>query len=444
MGKTISHRIILMQIFGYARVSTREQSVNSRALEQQIARLKPYTDNVLFDVESGKNDKRKNFKYLENLIKSGNQIIIYVTRLDRLSRRLVTLKKFIDLAISANCEIISLDNQVDTSTAAGKFHIALLGALAEMESDLISERIKHGFNYLIKNGKAWNPPFGFSVENGKFVFDYLPFLSLLSTKETFSKYDLALIIIDLYLAQQNLNKVSEWLFSQFNLKMSPASLSNWLRNPRLQGHLYFPSTKDFFYNQHSPIVDKEKMDEVLNILRNNRQARGSVQKRVYDLSSLIYCSCGSKAVINKGYIYCRLYRKCSVSYQSLKLEFLEKEVHLAISNHAVALSSLLSFSPVENPRIKQLQSELAQLEAIPSPHKAIVLAIQEIKAEIESERMRTSFDSSEGDRKLFIDTFSDPDFWEFFASEPLANRQALLRKFIKKIVFNPFHVEFNL
>lgn len=438
-----------MRTIGYARVSTREQSLNSQALDQQIARLVPHADEVWSDVESGKNDLRKNFKKLEKLIKSNEKITVVVTRLDRLSRRLVTLKKFIDLVTEKGCGIKALDNQIDTSSAVGKFHISLLGALAEMESDQISERVKHGLDYLIKNGKAYHGPFGYVAKNYIFVYDTAPFFYSFNLKKELSKYDVALMIVHQYLKLKSLHAVSRWLKEMFDLKMSIQTLSRWLKNPVLSGHLYFPSTRKYFYNQHQSLTDQESLERVSDLLKVNARFKGYTKRCLYSLSGLIYCRCGAKAtVFTRTYIYvgCSLYGQCPIKIKPKTCKYLdlESEVFRQISSEALRLSLLIDLSPKKNHRINQLQLELSQLEAISSPHKSVLLAITEITTEIESERLNDSYLDKSGDRQLFIDTFSSPDFWEFFQTKPLETRQSLLRKFIKKIVFNPFAIEFNL
>ncbi|MFN5753469.1 MAG: recombinase family protein, partial [Pseudanabaena sp.] len=129
---------------GYARVSTREQSENSHALEQQIARLKAAGATEIYsDVESGSKNSRPKFKQLIADCKLGRISEVIVTRLDRLTRSLVTLRKTVDEFNLAKVGLVALDDAIDTTTAAGKFHLNMLGSLAEMEVDRLSERVKH-------------------------------------------------------------------------------------------------------------------------------------------------------------------------------------------------------------------------------------------------------------------------------------------------------------
>lgn len=442
--------MIFMKKIGYARVSTREQSINSQALEQQIARLAPYVDEVFTDIESGRKDDRKNFKKLEELVSSKQVSIVVVTRLDRLSRSLLTLKKFVDLVVKNDCEIKALDSNIDTGSAAGKFHISLLGALAEMESDQISERVKHGLDFLIKNGKAFHAPFGYVNENYNFVYDTQPFLCTLSSKIEWSRYEIAVAIIDRYLQKKSLTNVSEWLNNYFSISRNKTQLSRWFRNPALLGHIHFPSTGDYFYNKHEPITDIEKLNEVFKILEFNKRVGGYGLRSLYNLSGLIRCNCGHTATIfqkkNFRYIYveCSLEKRCHLKSKIARYRDIEQKVFESISLKAEEIASSLSFEKLINPKIIQLQSELQQLESIHSPHRSIVAAIAELKKDIEQEKYLASRHDENLDAKLFIETFSHPLFWDFFETRDLSERQSILRRFIKRIIFNPFSIEFNI
>ena len=118
---------------------------------------------MLADVESGcegRESDRPNFQKLMLWVRAGIVERVIVTRLDRLSRSLSTLRKTLDEFRQAECTLIALDDNIDLSTAAGKFHVDMLGALAEMESDRLSERISRGKEYFRKEKRASHPPFG--------------------------------------------------------------------------------------------------------------------------------------------------------------------------------------------------------------------------------------------------------------------------------------------
>jgi len=106
-------------IIGYARVSSREQSENSHALEQQIARLRAAgAKDIYTDIESGSKNSRPKFKQLITDCKLGKISEVIVTRLDRLTRSLVTLRKTVDQFKDSGVVLRALDDSIDTSTAA--------------------------------------------------------------------------------------------------------------------------------------------------------------------------------------------------------------------------------------------------------------------------------------------------------------------------------------
>lgn len=102
-------------------------------------------------------------------VRRGSVKQVFITRLDRLSRSLPTLRKVLDEFQKSNCTLIALDDNIDLSTAAGKFHVNMLGALAEMESDRLAERIRRGKEHFRQQKRASHAPFGYKIENFRHV-----------------------------------------------------------------------------------------------------------------------------------------------------------------------------------------------------------------------------------------------------------------------------------
>jgi predicted site-specific integrase-resolvase len=80
-------RVKMEEIYGYARVSTQEQALNTHALEQQIERLKQAgcTD-IYVDIVSGSKSERPQFSALMALVRQGKVKKIRAIRWDRLTR----------------------------------------------------------------------------------------------------------------------------------------------------------------------------------------------------------------------------------------------------------------------------------------------------------------------------------------------------------------------
>jgi len=134
-----------MKIGIYARVSTNRQEVLN-----QIEKLKEYATvrgwdlvNVYTDKAiSGKKSSRPKLDEMKQHIKEGKIKGVLVWKLDRIARSLRDMIFLGDFFKIHNCNFISYSNNIDTSSSEGKLMFHILGAFAEFEADLISERTK--------------------------------------------------------------------------------------------------------------------------------------------------------------------------------------------------------------------------------------------------------------------------------------------------------------
>jgi DNA invertase Pin-like site-specific DNA recombinase len=75
---------------------------------------------------------------------------VVVWRFDRMARSVSHLLRVLETFNSLGIEFVSLSEQLDTSTPAGKMVFTVLGAVAELERSLIVERVRAG----LRNAKA--------------------------------------------------------------------------------------------------------------------------------------------------------------------------------------------------------------------------------------------------------------------------------------------------
>jgi putative DNA-invertase from lambdoid prophage Rac len=146
----------------YARVSTDEQE-----LDNQIKQLYTYCErqgltiiNVYTDVISGVKDSRPGFNKLLEDMRQYKFDQIIVTKLDRIGRSLQHLLSLFDEFNNKGIGFVSVTQNIDTSTSAGKLQMQILAAFAEFERNLISERTKEalkGNKKVGKRGKDKNP-----------------------------------------------------------------------------------------------------------------------------------------------------------------------------------------------------------------------------------------------------------------------------------------------
>jgi DNA invertase Pin-like site-specific DNA recombinase len=83
---------------------------------------------------------------------------VVVWRFDRFARSVSHLLRALETFRSLGIEFVSLSEQVDTSTPAGKLVFTVLGAVAELERSLIAERVKAGLRNARAKGKRLGRP----------------------------------------------------------------------------------------------------------------------------------------------------------------------------------------------------------------------------------------------------------------------------------------------
>jgi DNA invertase Pin-like site-specific DNA recombinase len=133
---------------GYGRVSTRDQHLEA----QHDALTAAGCEQVYVDVASGKLAARPELDKTLVCLREGDTLVI--TRLDRLGRSLPHLLDVSAELRERNVDVIVLQQQIDTSTAAGRMFFAVLGAVGEFERDLLSERTRDGLRAARARGRT--------------------------------------------------------------------------------------------------------------------------------------------------------------------------------------------------------------------------------------------------------------------------------------------------
>jgi site-specific DNA recombinase len=161
---------------GYVRVSTDEQVREGLSLEVQEQNIRKYVESqgwtlTKIYVEPGLSGKRDDRPELNRLLASlGDIDRVVITKLDRLGRNTRHLLGIYDELETADVALISLGDNIDTSTAFGKAMRIIMSALAELESATTGERVKSVVSARAASGKRhaqW--PYGYtkSVKAGR-------------------------------------------------------------------------------------------------------------------------------------------------------------------------------------------------------------------------------------------------------------------------------------
>lgn len=141
-----------MAIIGYARVST-----NHQKLDSQIEALHEYgVDKIYQEYDSGRNKNRLVLEEMLNQLQPGDTLVIF--KLDRLARGTQHLLRLLEDFEERKINFISIQNNIDTTTAMGKLIFTIMGAFAEMEAELIRERVLAGLKTAKNNGVTLGRP----------------------------------------------------------------------------------------------------------------------------------------------------------------------------------------------------------------------------------------------------------------------------------------------
>jgi DNA invertase Pin-like site-specific DNA recombinase len=136
-----------MATYGYARVSTTDQDLTL----QTNALIAAGCSRVLSEKLSGTTRKgRTELRNLLDFIQAGD--VVMVTRIDRLARSLADLADIVREVEGRGAALKATEQPIDTSNAAGKAFLGMLGVFAEFETNIRKERQLEGIAKAKSNG----------------------------------------------------------------------------------------------------------------------------------------------------------------------------------------------------------------------------------------------------------------------------------------------------
>lgn len=463
-----------MIIIGYARVSKREQAFDSHALEQQQARLKTAgASKIWTDIQSGTRDDRQQFNEVMELVKSRQVDEVIVTRIDRLGRSLLSCRQALDHFRETKVKLTVLDGSIDLSTVSGRTQANMMAVWAEMESENISERARHGWEYLRHRQVAMNPPFGYIKVDNRHELDHQPFLCLIANQQELSKAAIARGIIDTFFVAKSLRATvkqvnSKYGIARFNyispksgfkvagvFQWSPSGLKRWLTNPVLCGHLSYlrdcdqPIVIKNTHLKHRLVTDKE-FQQIQSMIDHNQAVRGwGFRALKYPLSGLITCAeCGGacysltagtrgKGTKPRDYYYfqCKNYRMNACSQKkSVRMDIAESAVVHALAEKFDEIAAFVATPQeyVEPLELQSLRSQLSGLEQL-GCNPAIDMAVAHIKQQIENYQslQLTKIGINQELRQQFQEIFKNT----FVLQSPNESEKSeIYRLFVQKVV----------
>ncbi len=165
-----------MKAIGYIRVSSEDQAESGLSLEHQRTRIAAYC--VAADVElvaihedAGRSAKDMNRPGLADAmaaIKAGAADALVILKLDRLTRSVRDLGELVSFFDKTGAALVAVQDSINTSTAAGRLVLNVLGSVAQWEREAIGERTAAALAVKRerKEKTGGTVPYGFELGDG--------------------------------------------------------------------------------------------------------------------------------------------------------------------------------------------------------------------------------------------------------------------------------------
>ena len=320
------------------------------------------------------------------------------------------------------------------------------GALAELDRELIIERVNDGLERKRIRREPMHVPFGYKFANKQPVID--------REVEPIARWLRQQII------ECGLTKACQALNTQYpdlpKVPRTPGGLRHWLECETLYGHLLYGRLKPkkeqrLYRDNHEPLFTEAERREFLSSLRDQGKWRNfKADPNRFPWSGLIVCGCCGASMqvsykADRPFHYRQVWYCCYNGIRRLcenrkytpvgKIEdaaiaaFIERAE--AIAARAIQQTQAV---PIEDERIQSLNEQLAVLESLPnSPH--IAMAIEGIRSDLKQIEIEQSIPfvtpESQTERLELLEACTDPDFW--YEITP-GNRATIYRALVDAVV----------
>ncbi len=328
----------------YVRVSTAHQAEEGESLDEQIRKLEDYCsyrrwpDVTVYREEgfSGKDLKRPAFQKLMADINKGKINTVIVKKVDRLSRSITDFENVYKKFQEKNVDLISLQENFDTSSAIGRSVIRIVLIFAQLEREQTSERTIDVMAYRAKQGlfNGGYPRLGYDIdyENNCLVpnEDEIPI-----AREVFETY---IRVGSLSETANELNargsRMKSWTTragrNRGGERFQKTSVSRILNDPVYIGKVKHKSS--VYDGQQKAIISEDLFNAAQAILQANSSTKTGYrqQENTFYLKGLVRCgSCRSAMApsfaYSKGNKY--FYYRCTVDNDQSKTKCRIGSVH---------------------------------------------------------------------------------------------------------------------
>lgn len=149
----------MSRVFAYCRVSTLEQSTENQRREIEAAGFAIRAQRLIEEHISGSVAASERPGFIRLLDRMENGDVLIVTKLDRLGRNAMDIRKTVEQLAASDIRVHCLAlGGVDLTSAAGRMTMQVISAVAEFERDLLLERTHSGIARAKAAGKRFGRP----------------------------------------------------------------------------------------------------------------------------------------------------------------------------------------------------------------------------------------------------------------------------------------------
>ena len=333
----------------YIRVSTEDQAREGFSLGEQKEKLEALCKYKGYEVykvykDAGISAKdithRPQFQQMLEDMKAGKINYIVAYKLDRVTRSVKDLETLISTLEQYHCYLICDRDDVNTSTANGRFFVRMLTVLSQLEIEIVSERTKFGLGGAIKAGHIPGPcPFGYYRDIDKTI------------KIDISTKDIIIRIYQLYLEGKSYQQIANILNdenvpSPVKSKWGDSTIEKIINNRIYMGDFErYKKDKnresEIYMNVVPPIISRAMWEDTQN--QKGKNQRSYSRHRVYIFFQKLICPKCGKIMTGKGaggkkskYMYytcekCKIYFNEDIIEETLIdyiLDFIEYDYHV--------------------------------------------------------------------------------------------------------------------
>lgn len=443
------------RIAGYVRVSHDEQKKYGYSVKAQIDRIIRYAEEnkcqlVEIYVDEGFTaTKMKRPDLLRMLNELDKFDVLVFTRLDRFSRNVLDANNMVKKMSKFNVGIKSIEEEdIDTSTADGKFNFDLRVSLAEREAKKTSERIKSVFEFKIKQGQpvSGNQPYGYKIvteDNKKKIIKDPELIPIVND------------IFEYFAKHHTIRGTMTYINGKYDISKNYNCIRRMIKSTEYYG-LYEGNA-----NYYDPYITEEEFKKNQQRVKANIKDRKS--SKIYLFTSLMKCPfCGFKMVgkytkrNNKNGTSREYWSYICSNHQRNKLcpsgkvinekhilEYLLNNVEELAKTH---IAEVLEVKPVEKQDIPQnrINEILEEMDRITYSFRKKRMSVKEYDIEyeaLEKELANLQKEVPEESNITILEEFLQSGWKDVYNSLDKENQRALWRNLIKEIKFDK---QFNI